>query len=74
MACTCKCGGICTGATGEGKQTTRRLNHRFIVAHRVNEEQRVLLKLLVENLNDLLSSPDVGLVASVWKAANTIFT
>jgi hypothetical protein len=55
-----------------GKQTTRLLNHRFIVVYRVNEEQRVLLKLLVENLNDLLSSPDVGLVASVWKAANTI--
>jgi hypothetical protein len=45
-----------------GQQTTCLLDHCFVVEYRVNEEQRVLHKLLVENLNDLPSSPDVGLV------------
>jgi hypothetical protein len=42
------------------------------VAYRVNEEQRVLYKVDVENRNDLLSSPDVGLVASVVETVDTI--
>jgi hypothetical protein len=41
------------------------------VAYRVNEEERVLNKLLVENLNDIPSSPDVGFPV-LWKAVNTI--
>jgi len=52
------------------KQTTHLMNHCFIVACRVYEEQRVLHKLLVENRNNLVSSPDVGLVASVVEGCN----
>jgi hypothetical protein len=65
MAYACKCGVYIREPLVGGRQTTRHLNHCFIVAYRVNVVQRVLRKLLAESLNNLQSSPDVGFFASV---------